>query len=480
MSENALKTMAVLMASFFMLALVLLKRPDFLSTPSAIGALIAAQLILAAVCRFRQAFFLALMIAFVWAGTEFPDKTVWLKGRWFVLGIGALTGLAIYMKDQHHRFGVFHLVASFCVLSAIVSALVSSYPEESLLKAISLFLLFLYASSGARIAVPVFEPEKFFRGLRIICEFVTYFTVVAYFVFHWEFYGTSNSLGAVMGVVVTPALLWGVLTAPTINCRRRLGFALILALLALMSSFARAAICASAVSCFAICIALRQYRLLAKGIGAVVVLALAAATVVPRQSEAPIADGSTSALDLFIFKGNSHQGAFGSRRGPWQETWNVIENHPWFGSGFGTSQTGEDLTNLDIKYTGTHIDTRVVREHGNSYLAIAEWVGLFGVIPFYSLVGLSLFNIKKVLSTMRRTGNIFLPSIPATAIVLAGLVEAVFEDGLFAVGYYLCVLVWALAFILDDMVHQDEAGVHAPEPVVPQYWNELAAVSSGQ
>ena len=55
MSENALKTMAVLMASFFMLALVLLKRPDYLSTPSAIGALIAAQLILAAVCRFRQA-----------------------------------------------------------------------------------------------------------------------------------------------------------------------------------------------------------------------------------------------------------------------------------------------------------------------------------------------------------------------------------------------------------------------------------------
>jgi O-antigen ligase len=480
MSENALKTMAVLMASFFMLALVLLKRPDFLSTPSALGALIAAQLVLAAVCRFRQAFFLALMIAFVWAGTEFPDKSVWLKGRWFVLAIGALTGLAIYMKDQHHRFGVFHLVASFCVLSAIVSALVSSYPEESLLKAVSLFLLFLYASSGARIAVPVFEPEKFFRGLRIICEFVAYFTVVAYFVFHWEFYGTSNSLGAVMGVVVAPVLLWGVLTAPTINSRRRLGFALILALLALMSSFARAAICASAVSCFAICIALRQYRLLAKGIGAVVVLALAAATVVPKQSEAPVSDGSASAFDLFIFKGSRQQGAFGSRRGPWQQTWNVIKEHPWFGSGFGTSQTGEDLTNLDIRYTGTHIDTRVVREHGNSYLAIAEWVGLLGVVPFYVLVGLSLANVSRVLAKMRRTGNVFIPGIPAAAIVLAGLVEATFEDGLFAVGYYLCVLVWALSFILEDLVHHDEAGVHAPEPAIPVYWNSLAPASPGR
>jgi O-antigen ligase len=450
MSENALKTMAVLMASFFMLALVLLKRPDYLSTPSAIGALIAAQLILAAVCRFRQAFFLVLMIAFVWAGTEFPDKSVWLKGRWFVLGIGALTGLAIYMKDRQHRFGIFHLVASFCVLSAIVSALVSSYPEESLLKAISLFLLFLYASSGARIAVPVFEPEKFFRGLRIICEFVAYFTVVAYFVFHWEFYGTSNSLGAVMGVVVVPVLLWGVLTAPTVNFRRRLG------------------------------IALRQYRMIAKGIGAVIILALAAATLVPRQSEAPVSDNSVSAFDLFIFKGSPQQGAFGSRRGPWQETWKVIKEHPWFGSGFGTSQTGEDLTNLDIKYTGTHIDTRVVREHGNSYLAITEWVGLLGVIPFYLLVGLSLFNVKKVLSKMRQTGNVFLPGIPATAIVLAGLVEAVFEDGLFAVGYYLCILVWALAFILEDLVHYDEAGVHAPEAQVPMYWNGLATADPGR
>jgi len=480
MSENALKTIAVLMASFFMLALVLLKRPEFLSTPSALGALIAAQLILAAVCRFRQAFFLALMIAFVWAGTEFPDKSVWLKGRWFVLGIGALTGLAIYMKDQHHRFGVFHLVASFCVLSATVSALVSSYPEESLLKAVSLFLLFLYASSGARIAVPVFEPEKFFRGLRIICEFVAYFTVIAYFVFHWEFYGTSNSLGAVMGVVVAPVLLWGVLTAPTIHSRRRLGFALILALLALMSSFARAAICASAVSCFAICIALRQYRLLAKGIGAVVVLALAAATVVPRQSEAPVSDGSASAFELFIFKGSRQQGAFGSRKGPWQQTWNVIKEHPWFGSGFGTSETGEDLTNVNLKFTGTHIDTRVVREHGNSYLAIAEWVGLLGVVPFYALVALSFFNVRKILAKMRRTGNVFIPGIPAAAIVLAGLVEATFEDGLFAVGYYLCVLVWAMAFILDDLVHNDETSVHAPEPSVPVYWNDLAPASPGR
>jgi hypothetical protein len=85
MSDNGLKTIFVLMGGSFVLALLLIERPDYLSTPKMLGGLIAAQLILAAVCRFKQAFFLALMIAFVWAGTDLPDKSVWLQGRWFVL-----------------------------------------------------------------------------------------------------------------------------------------------------------------------------------------------------------------------------------------------------------------------------------------------------------------------------------------------------------------------------------------------------------
>jgi hypothetical protein len=480
MSDNGLKTVIILMGGFFLLALVLLERPGYLSTPTMLGGIIAAQFVLAAVCRFKQAFFLALMIAFVWAGTNVPDQAVWLQGRWFVLGIGAVTGLAIYMKDHNHHFGTFHLVASFCVLSATVSALVSNYPEESLLKAISLFLLFVYASSGARIAVPLLEPEKFFRGLLMICEGLSYFTAVSYFVFRWEFYGTSNSLGAVMGVVVVPVLLWGVLSAQTANSRRRLGFALMVAMLVLMSSFARAAICAASVSCLAMCVALRQYRLLTKGMAAAVLLAATAVMFVPRQSEAPLWDGSQSVLNMFVFKGKAQEGAFASRKGPWQQTWTVIKEHPWFGSGFGTSQTGEDLTNVQIKFSGTHVDTRVVREHGNSYLAIAEWVGLLGVIPFYSLIGLTLLNVRRVFSRVRLTGNAFLTTIPAAAIVLAGLVEAMFEDGLFAVGYYLCVLVWALAFILVDLIRHSESGQYSREPIPSVSLQGLIPVGSGQ
>ena len=73
MSDNGLKAVLILMGGFFLLALVLLERPDYLSTPAMLGGIIAAQVILAAVCRFKQAFFLALMIAFVWAGTNERD-----------------------------------------------------------------------------------------------------------------------------------------------------------------------------------------------------------------------------------------------------------------------------------------------------------------------------------------------------------------------------------------------------------------------
>ncbi|MGA8541761.1 MAG: hypothetical protein WB566_19820, partial [Terriglobales bacterium] len=43
-------------------------------------------------------------------------------------------------------------------------------------------------------------------------------------------------------------------------------------------------------------------------------------------------------------------------------------------------------------------------------------------------------------------------AIPLAMVVLAGLVDASFEDWLFAVGYYLCVFVWVFAFVLADLV----------------------------
>jgi hypothetical protein len=92
------------------------------------------------------------------------------------------------------------------------------------------------------------------------------------------------------------------------------------------------------------------------------------------------------------------------------------------------------------------------REHGSSYMTIAEWVGLLGVLPFAALVVVTASNVWKVCAWMIRTADPRHYSIPLAMVVLAGLVHATFEDWLFAPGYYLCVFFWVFAFLLADLV----------------------------
>src|SRR5271166_4481055 len=66
---------------------------------------------------------------------------------------------------------------------------------------------------------------------------------------------------------------------------------------------------------------------------------------------------------------------------------------------------------------------------------------------------------------MRRTGNVFSPTIPLAGVLAAGLVHAAFEDWLFAAGYYLCVFFWALAFIMIDVFPAAAPSTVSPCPV---------------
>ena len=477
MSDSGLKALLLLLAGALVLACVLLARPDFLASPLSLGAIVAGELVLAAVCKYRKAFFPVLIGAFVWAGSGLPLHAAWLQGRWFVLTIGAVAGLAVYMKDRAHHFSTFHLVAFFCVLSALVSASVSAYPEEAVLKALSLTLLFIYGAAGARTAVPAIRPEVFFRRLRLGCEVITWLTAACYWVLRWEVLGNPNSLGAVMGVVVIPLLLWGFVTSERVTERSRLAVGLVLAMLLLMGSYARAGMAGAAVACLLVCVALRQYRLVIKGISVAVVLAIGVAMVVPLPDNSRPWESPPSITSVFLYKGKQEQGVMGSREGPWNKTWSVIQDHPWFGSGFGTSVTDDDLTQLALAHA--HFDSRIVREHGNSYLAITEWVGLLGVVPFCFLIVLMGLNVRKTFSWLRQTGDALSPAVPAAAIVAAGLVHAMFEDWMFAVGYYLCVFFWAIAFILVDVLPR-AAVAYSPEAVIPIPAPQFHAMASGQ
>jgi len=84
-----------------------------------------------------------------------------------------------------------------------------------------------------------------------------------------------------------------------------------------------------------------------------------------------------------------------------------------------------------------------------------------GVAPFFTLVLLIAVNIGRVAAWARHTGDPLSPAIPIAAVLAAGLVHAVFEDWLFAVGYYLCIFFWSLAFALVDILR-------APAPAPSQ------------
>jgi O-antigen ligase len=423
-------------------------RPAYFSSSDQLAALLFLQILLSALWNYRSRFFPLLLAVFLWAGMALPLNAAWTTGRWLVLAVGALAGLVVYNRDQRHSFVTFHLVALFCVVAALVSAAVSAYPGLAFLKAMSLLLLFLYGSSGARLAVQG-RQASFFSNLVLGSEVLVYLTAILYFIFQFEVFGNPNSLGAVMGVAAAPILLWGILVSerPITRWRRTTAFAI--ALVLLFSSYARAGIAAAVVACVLICVALRRYGLLLRGSGFALLLAAFVAAVVPLHHQP-----SESLTSVFVYKGRREGGILASRRPIWDQTVSAIQEHPWLGSGFGTSLTTSEV----VQQSGNFESLReATREHGNSYLAITEWVGFVGDIPFFALVILIAVNVGRSLAQMRRTGNVFSPAIPLAGVLAAGLVHAAFEDWLFAAGYYLCVFFWALAFIMVDVLHAPSA-----------------------
>jgi O-antigen ligase len=425
-------------------------RPGYLGSPEYLQALIFLEIVFAALWNFRSHFLAIVIISFLLAGLQIPDTGPWLAARWFVLSVGAVAGFVAYMKAPGHRFSAFHLIALFCVTSAMVSAMVSLYPTQALLKAASLLLLFLYGSSGVRLAA-LGQERRFILSFLWGCEILIYLSAIGYFLVGLHFFGNPNSLGAVAGVVLVPTMLWGVLTSADFTQRLRRTFALMLGLLLLLSSYARAGMVAAILACVLMCVTSRQYRMLIKGTAFVVLAAVFVAIAMPPQEAE-----TSSVASAFLYKGKRDEVLFGSRKSPWDQTVSVVQQNPWFGTGYGTSATAFEPTPVNLQYRSP---TATTREHGNSYLEIVEWVGGVGVVPFYTLVILILLNARRVLVRVRQTGSLYSPAVPLAAIMVAGLVHAAFEDWLFAVGYYLTVVFWALAFVLVDLVAGPVAAV---------------------
>ncbi|MBI3475479.1 MAG: O-antigen ligase family protein [Acidobacteria bacterium] len=438
-------------------ALVVLGRtvPGYFNNQQYLAAFVFLQILLAALWFYDRFFFPFLMIAFFWAGMDLPFNQSWTMGRWIVLGAGAIVGFARAMRMGVHRYHPFHLAAMFCVGSAFVSAMVSVIPQFALMKALSLMMLFLYGASGARLVMK--NPDRFFRGLLFACEISVYGSAFAYLVLGSEIWGNGNSLGAVEGVAAAPILLWGALVAPAGNLRLRRAIGCVGALYLVYFSVSRAAMMAALLSMLVLLVSLRRNRLIVQGLVGVGCVIAITAIGAPRHFD----DIKTSFVEGVIYKGHQDQGLLGSRLPPWQEAVQIIGDNPYFGSGFGTSTTGDKPFGEGGRFSS---DSLTNREHGSSYLAITEWVGLLGIIPFLILLVFTVQAVARVCRYLRRTGNVSHYSAPLMMVMISGLFHAGFEDWLFAVGYYLTVFFWVLAFILidvaPDLSAQQTAFVH--------------------
>jgi O-antigen ligase len=445
-----------IIASIVAAVFLVVTRPGYLTNVEYLGGVLLIEALAAAVWSYRQRFFPVVILVFILAGINVPMQGTWGAVRWLVLATGALAGMAVYFKNHSFSIQWVHWITFSCVIAAAISAQGSSFPKQVLLKALSLFLLFLYGVFGARLAA-VHREEKFFAGLLWAVELLIYLSVAEYFIFHHQFFGNPNSLGAVMGIVAVPLMFWGVLASHSVTSKRRRTLALLLAITLLLASFARAGIMAACVSCALLCLLLRSYRTILKGAVIGLLIAVVVATVVTPENPA---EGPASLTSKFVFKGKESVGILGSRRSVWDTTISSIEDHPWFGIGFGTARS-RDNSNVDrVSDFGSNTDT--TREHGDSYLALVEGVGLLGALPFFLLMLLVAANIGRVLIVLRRTGNLFAPGVPIAFVLLAGMVHAFFEDWLFAVGYYICVFFWALAFILLDFAPAGTGRLPAP------------------
>jgi O-antigen ligase len=449
MAERIPKAVLILAAVFSVpvVAGLVYTHPWYFSSPTYLGGLVLCEILVAAVWFYRQIFFPLVIVAFLLAGMTLPLSGMWVAGRWFFLTAGALVGSFIMLKERRYRFSGFHILAAFAVLAALVSAVVSRYPGFAALKALSLLLLFLYASTGARLAVAGRE-NRFFTGLLAGCE--VFVGVIAALHFSGlEAMGNPNSLGAVMGVVATPILLWGTLLEDTVFVHHRRQFLLVVSLYLTFHSHSRAGMAAAFVSCGLMCLALRRYKLLGQGVLIILIIVTSSAILDPEAFSKTV----TSLTDKVVYKGREPGlGMFSSRETPWQAAQESIRKHYWFGSGFGTTDNGQDASEDLDQYGHFATPESVTSENGSSYLAIVTWVGMLGVLPFFLLLLAVAGNIVRTVRWMWNTGNPSHPAVPLAMVMVAGLLSAGLEDWLFAAGYYLCVFFWSLAFILVDFV----------------------------
>jgi len=398
----------------------------------ALLALVAAGFIAS---QYETHFWTLMIAVFFWAGSAFPLAGAMNLFRWVVLAVGAFLSLGYYARRANWiSFNHQHLFGLFAVVAAFASAIVSVSPLMTILKALSLAALFIYASIGARMLWAT-NPEPFVRKLVQMAEALVYFSAVCYLL-SFEAWGNANSLGLIMGCLCWPVLLWRLLLPSTRHEHTRRLVSLFLCGALLVHSLARASIIAASLISVFLLLGTRRYRTLLLG------MSLFAAILVSMFLVTP--DRFQHASEAFMYKKGERGNLMSSRQEPWQRSLTAFREHPWLGSGFGAADNSGG-------WRFTYVtQAQLTRERGSSYLTLLETTGILGTLPFALLLFALIREIWRVFLWLRRSGKVNQPAVVAAAIILGGLVNAFFEDWMFAVGYYFCVIFWVLALSLRD------------------------------
>jgi O-antigen ligase len=312
--------------------------------------------------------------------------------------------------------------------------MVSVNPLLTVLKALSLAALFIYASVGARILWSR-SPETFVRKLVLLAEGLVYFTTLCYAA-SFAVWGNSNSLGLIMGCFCWPVLLWRFILPANRQRSARRFIPLLLCGALLLFSLSRASMIAAFLTSMFLLVGARRYRTMLMGLSLFAVILLNMFLLAP--------DRFRSASDTFLYKKGERGQLMDSRQKPWERSLATFREHPWLGLGFGAADNSTD-TRFTYVTQG-----RLTRERGSSYLTMLETTGVVGTFFFVLLLLAVIREIWTIFSWLRRTGKVNQPAVVAAAILLAGLMNASFEDWMFAVGYYMSVIFWVLALSLRD------------------------------
>jgi O-antigen ligase len=380
--------------------------------------------------------FWGLMIAvFFWAGSEFPLAGAMNLFRWVVLGLGAFVAIGYYARRANRvPFNYLHLLGLFTLVAAFASVLVSVNRVMTLLKALSLAALFVYASLGAR-TLWGGNPAPFVRKLVLMSEGLVYFTAICQSA-SFPVWGNPNSLGLIMGCICWPVLLWRlILPAPRQGSPRNF-VALFVCGALLIFSLSRASMVAALLTSVFLLVGARRYRTLLMGVSLFAAILLNVFLVAPQRFK--------DASKTVMYKKSERGNFLDSRQEPWQRSLATFRQHPWLGVGFGAADNSADWR-LNYVTIGQQS-----RERGSSYLTIVETTGLIGAFPCALLILGLMREVWRVFTRLRRTGQVNHPAVVAAPIILAGLVNAAFEDWMVAVGYYMCVIFWVLSFSLCD------------------------------